>query len=394
MMTAFRLNQSMPTYPYYYNMCWYCKNNGVNTIQSTKEVNHYYQYININGDNNKKHSHLSVKNFNLTQYEIEQFRTYLSKLPGTLPDCFCNPKMSKEILKNLMRYPIECKTILINLLGTVSLTALMTNTYGNYFIQDFLLHINENQTFLILNYISINYAEIAMDYSGTHVLQALLDKSRNKINHEQIVLSAIKGKELEMAFDTNATHVIQKIITTIPEERREDLTELIVSNLTSLCVNSNGICIMKKVIKESKKIDIKNSIITKVTENCIELSQDPYGNYVIQTLFEECDKDSLSPLVNKIIKNICNLSVQKYSSNVSEKILSYSNEQQREYIINRLFEEKIFIQVLNSRYGRFVLQKAIKTMNQPKKETIKASLLQMHVPQKESNLLKLLITCF
>ena len=102
-------------------------------------------------------------------------------------------------------------------------------------MQDFIRSCNNNQLILILNYISSNYVQIAEDYSGTHVLQALLDGTNENIIQEQIVLSAIKDKEIEMAYDNNATHVLQKIITTIPEERREALTEVIINNIQNLC---------------------------------------------------------------------------------------------------------------------------------------------------------------
>ena len=66
-------------------------------------------------------------------------------------------------------------------------------------------------------------------------------------------------------------------------------------------------------------------IINCLTENCLEICQSPFGNYVIQFILEEWGiKDCLS-IVNIIIKNICMLSIQKFSSNVSEKILSLMN---------------------------------------------------------------------
>jgi hypothetical protein len=83
----------------------------------------------------------------------------------------------------------------------------MMDVYGNYFIQNLIKNSNENQINLIINYIKNDYVIIALNYSGTHVLQTLLDMIKT-IEEEIILVESIKGNELKMAFDINATHVL------------------------------------------------------------------------------------------------------------------------------------------------------------------------------------------
>ena len=132
-----------------------------------------------------------------------------------------------------------------------------------------------------------------------------------------------------------------------------------------------------------------------IKENCLEISQDPYGNYVIQYLFEELDKKTISPIIDILVENISSLSVQKFSSNVSEKLIELVDDYKKEIIFNKLFKEKVLLSLLNNKYGRFVLQKAVKIMQKDKKDEIKNLLLHINLSsQKESNHLKSFLTCF
>ena len=126
-----------------------------------------------------------------------------------------------------------------------------------------------------------------------------------------------------------------------------------------------------------------------------ETINDPYGNYVIQYLFEELDKKTISPIIDILVENISSLSVQKFSSNVSEKLLELVDDYKKEIIFNKLFKERVLLSLLNNKYGRFVLQKAVKIMQKDKKDEIKNLLLHINLSsQKESNHLKSFLTCF
>ena len=417
-MESFRLNaRTNRAYPFIQDgfNCGKCVN--INNFYLSYNNNNtsslsYSTYINTKKDNTRGNSNNNrkVHNYHIrrikdkkrfsnylyknSHYDINEFKAYLTSLPCSPYEYLCSQKGAKAIQKSLPKFSSECRTMLITVLNS-SLSMVMTNIYGNYFMQDFIRSCNNNQLILILNYISSNYVQIAEDYSGTHVLQALLDGTNENIIQEQIVLSAIKDKEIEMAYDNNATHVLQKIITTIPEERREELTEVIINNIQNLCFNSNGICLVKKMIKETKNADNIVKITNIIKENCFEISQDPYGNYVIQYLFEELDKKTISPIIDILVENISSLSVQKFSSNVSEKLIELVDDYKKEIIFNKLFKERVLLSLLNNKYGRFVLQKAVKIMQKDKKDEIKNLLLHINLSsQKESNHLKSFLTCF
>ena len=346
----------------------------------------------IDSTSNKKNNLFNTGNinktdFNTNQYEIDEFNSFLSSLPSEVSDFLCTQKGAREIYKTIQRLSQECKTVLITRLGT-NLVKVMIDIYGNYSCQQLIQSSSPEQITLMLQYIHQHFVKIAKDYSGTHVLQALLDVLSSK-EQEKLILSSIKSSELEMAYDINATHVLQKIVVTIPEERRSELNQVILSSLKPLSLNPNGICLVKKFIGSSKGKNNRSQITKIMSKNCVEISQSPYGNYAMQYILDEWGVESCASIVKSIIDNVCALSVQKYSSNVSEKIIELLDDVKKSMCFKQLFFSSKVLSVIKNKYGRYVLQKAIKYMTVEQKKEIKEQLMSINVTsQKEKNRLK------
>lgn len=52
--------------------------------------------------------------------------------------------------------------------------------------------------------------------------------------------------------------------------------------MKSLCLDSNGICVIKKLINTNKSDIVKQRILDEILYNCLEVVQSPFGNYAIQ----------------------------------------------------------------------------------------------------------------
>ena len=366
--------------------------------KTTYNNNSYHNLINKNENKKKKKSSISNKKtsadsiiynkksqnqkyeINVEKYEIEEFQTYLNSLNVNLSDFLCSQKGVREIQKYINKSPNECKAILIKSLN-YDLSKVMMDVYGNYFCQDLIKKSNQNQIDLIINYIKNSFVKIAFDYSGTHVLQVLLDMI-SSTEEENILINSVLGNEIKMSYDINATHVLQKMIVIINEKRRSLINENILKFIKPLCLDSNGICLIKKFISNCVSNNNKKRIINSLTENCIEICQSPFGNYVIQYILEEWGINECLPIVNIIIKNICILSIQKFSSNVSEKILTLINESnkyenEKNMISYQLFFTDQIMNVLKNKYGRYVLQKAVKILSENEREKVYNHLLNM-----------------
>ena len=342
----------------------YFKN--INNVKISKNnVNENKNQINLenslekNNDNN-----INSKNIinSINSNTLDEFKKYINTLPMPLVNYLCTPKGTLEIQKKLEKSNNDYKILLINLLNKQGLSKIMKNTYGNYFFQQLIKKNEKSIISLIISYISEDFLDISKDFSGTFSLQALLDEIPS-IEEEQNILKSIKNKELEMAFDKNATHVLQKIILLFPDNHRAYLNEIILNNFINLCLDPNGICLIKIFIKTNTLIYNKKRINENIINNFVILAESPFGNYGIQYLMEIWSNNELIGIKDKILENIYQLSLQQFSSNVVEKAIEIFEEDIKIKMIRKLcFENNFTISLLKNKFGKFVLNKAIKYM--------------------------------
>ena len=141
------------------------------------------------------------------------------------------------------------------------------------------------------------------------------------------------------------------------------------------------------------KIKISNAL----TENCLEIAQDPYGNYAIQYILDEWTSSECKNVVTIIIENICSLSKQKFSSNVVEKIIELIDEERRQLIFTEIFNEAKLYGLIKNKYGKYVIQKSIKSMTYQQKEKAIQILQKIALSSsnlKERKMISQLIECF
>ena len=244
----------------------------------------------------------------------------------------------------------------------------MKNTYGNYFFQQLIKGADKIIISLIIENISDCFVEISKDSYGTFSIQALLNEI-SSIEDEQKILNYIKNNEMNMAFDKNATFVIQKIVLLFQDIHRLHLNEIIINNLEDLFFDSNGIGIIKTFIKTNTLTNNKKRVIEKIVKDFVILEENPFGNYGIQFLMENLDKNELNDIKKKILENLYEFSVQIFSSNVVEKAIEIFDDMFREILIKKLCLEDKFLVLLKNKFGRFVLNKAVQFMkNELKKE--------------------------
>jgi pumilio RNA-binding family len=68
----------------------------------------------------------------------------------------------------------------------------------------------------------------------------------------------------------------------------------------------------------------------------VQLTQDQYGNYVIQHVLEHGKEEERSYIISQLAPHILALSQNKFASNVVEKCLLFGNPQQRVAIVEAI----------------------------------------------------------
>jgi hypothetical protein len=66
-------------------------------------------------------------------------------------------------------------------------------------------------------------------------------------------------------------------------------------------------------------LQLRKILLDNITNNALEIVQNPFGNYIIQHILDEWVPEIAKDIINVIICNIISLSMQKFSSNVVEK---------------------------------------------------------------------------
>ena len=365
---------------------------------SPKKLHYNHSYHNINNINNSfegKFNNDNLSNSNVgsahsikkkrtslfqnesnKEKDLRDFKRFCDGLKMPMCEYICNQIGSRIMQKYLKKFPSHIRTILIKKISPY-IDKLMCNTYGNYFCQK-LYNISDIQQRLeILNIIKDSFLIISKNNSGAHAIQFIIGSVQDP-QEKKLILDYIKFHEIELSFDQEGTHVIQKIISSFEEKEREELNNTLMdkNNLSSLCQDSKGICVIKKLILGTKNINNKIKIIEGVLNNCVEIALSPFGNYIIQIICEEWDIDICLKLIETCIENAFILSCQKYSSNIIVKIMELylKNEKiEEKYNFGKklkdiFFNENNISDLFNNKYGRLLFNKLIKFITPEEKE--------------------------
>jgi len=216
---------------------------------------------------------------------------------------------------------------------------------------------------------------ISCHNSGTHSIQCMMEIINTK-EEEQVIRQAIQNDILTLSYDSNGTHVIQKIIAIVDEKDREYINSVLMDKILKLIFDANGICVIKKLIHGNEDPNIKKRILSIIEKNCLEIIQNPFGNYIIQHILDEWGPETCKDVTKVIHTNIISLSMQKFSSNVVEKCMDIIDNNTRYAWIQDLFNFSKISSLLKNKYGNFVLQKAIMVMSENEKKEIKDYLLK------------------
>ena len=361
-------------------------NNNYNIFNSSINYNNKFTEFNFNKKLIDKNNFIQINekidifkndlneipedNSNFSQNQFLKFINNL-KMPLTK---FLSTKKGIYQIENYLNVNKNVNiSLLLLLLNKEGLSKLMKNIFGNYFIQGIIQKANYSQIKLILSLISDNFVEISENNCGTYVIQKLLGKVDN-FELRFLIIKSIENKELEMALDSNATYVLQKIIEVIPDIERINLNNIIINNFVFLSFNSDCVFIVEKFIDSLTIIENKIKIMNLICLHCIQLSNNPFGNYLIQYIIKKWKNEDIQNIRNIIIENSNYMIQQKFSSNVIEKSLEIFDYYNRKLLIWKMCVEDDILSIIKNQYGHYVLNKTIKYMDDNIKNEIEKKL--------------------
>ena len=199
---------------------------------------------------------------------------------------------------------------------------------------------------------------LAIDSTATYPIQGILEQLGSK-NEKKIIYMGLKNSINSFSYNIYGTHVLEKMLSYFEDEFIQEIIEFVYNNFINLAYHINGICIVKKLLLMTHKKELHQKLKKVVYDNALNLIVHPYGNYVIQVIVENWDDNELVDILEKYKGKYVSLSLQKYSSNVLERIIE-KNEKNLDLYINEICAEKNLSEVIKNNYGNYVVQKAIK----------------------------------
>lgn len=238
---------------------------------------------------------------------------------------------------------------------------LMTDQFGNYLVQKLLEVCTEDQRMRILHAVTKEAGElvnISLNTHGTRAVQKLIEiiKTPREVS---MVVSSLKPGVVTLIKDSNGNHVVQRCLQRLCSANNQFLFDAAVEHCIEIATHKHGCCVLQRCIDHSIGAQ-QRRLVAEIAANAFSLSQDAYGNYVVQYILALEMPWVIADVMNHIEGKYASLSIQKYSSNVIETCLKNSGEEGRARIVGELVNSPLFGQLLQDPFANYVVQCALK----------------------------------
>lgn len=315
-----------------------------------------------NSETNSLGGDFTVKSTSLDSEDVESLVQNASKLAKDQTGC---RMLQKEIEKE---DPATMGQIFTNIIKDFG--QLMVDPFGNYLCQKISEMCNKEQMKQVIQVVSDELSEICYNPHGTRVVQKLIEVVQDQELIEMLVES-LSRNVVGLVKDNNGNHVVQKCLTSMSEQNKQFIYDSIVENCVDIATHKHGCCVIQRCLDHASRKQ-KADLARVVAENALELVKDQYGNYVVQYVFELKDTDPKTKqrIADELTRDIVELSKQKFSSNVVEKILQSGIESFRDRFMELLTEDDTLVEVVCDKFANYVLQRFLANANEEERSSI------------------------
>ncbi|KAJ0266954.1 Pumilio 12 [Hirschfeldia incana] len=241
------------------------------------------------------------------------------------------------------------------------ISELMVDPFGNYLVQKLLEVCNDDQRMQIVCSITRKpglLIKISCDMHGTRVIQKIVETVKRQ-DEISIIISALRHGIVTIMKNVNGNHVVQRCLQYLLPHCKKLLFGAAMTHCVELATDRHGCCVLQKCIGHFEG-EQKDRLVSKIASNALLLSQDPFGNYALQYVFELHLEWAVNKILEQLEGNYTKLSMQKCSSNVVEKCLTLADDKHQARIIRELVTYGGLDQVMLDPFGNYVIQAALK----------------------------------
>ena len=221
----------------------------------------------------KKTKNYELKNLSQNTYQLNQ---------GNFANIIKSKNGSTSIQKYLDTASPKIITKIFNEI-LFDIPSLMTDHYGNYICQKLYKLLNVKERLLFLQQLRNNIIYISNNNVGIFPLQKIIDEIYTD-EEKFIIIDSIANERVLSTIIKNhyGVHLIEKLLSNYTDREIIFIYTYILNNFDNLSLNSTGLIVMKKIVKQATSFQIIKSISEKMLRNFDSLVQHPIGNIIVQ----------------------------------------------------------------------------------------------------------------
>lgn len=266
---------------------------------------------------------------------------------------------------------------------------LMMDPFGNYLCQKLFEHCNPTQRLELIRQSAARLAEVCLNPHGTRVIQRMVELSSDP-EHTALIAQAIAPQCLVLMCDVNGNHVIQRCLQKMDPSHQQFIYQTAFAHCQQIAKHRHGCCVLQRCLDHANA-EQRAQLCVLVLSRARELMQDPFGNYVVQYVLEMKEPQYVHTIIQHIRGHLWQLSMQKFSSNVVEKVFTLADESDLRLLLHELLEgsrdadagplrigseqhQRNLRPLLFDPYANYVVQRALSLANTPEFEALREAI--------------------
>ena len=221
--------------------------------------------------------------------------------------------------------------------------------------------------------------ELSKDFFGNYVIQFIIEfREERKIN--EIFLEFLKRGIIELCYKAYSVRVVQKLIDVISINNIIIILDELVNEIKELITDKNGTFVIQKIINklEGKQLSIIYEIIK---DNLDIYLNDKNGSHIVEKILHKISENQRNKIIEEIYeKDIENLCKDKYGNYILLEIIEYKINLDKFY--NKI-KGKIF-ELAKDKFSTHIIQKIYEYGNDEIKKDIINEIIKLYDEDKKN----------
>lgn len=211
-----------------------------------------------------------------------------------------------------------------------------------------------------------------------------------QVPQQHLLIKELEGEVIQCAKDQNANHVLQRSLERIDCNVNLFISKAFTGQAFALATHPYGCRVLQKVFEHMPDEQTK-PLLEELHRFSNNLMTDQYGNYVAQWIITDGKKEDAAAMLAKVQGQVLLLSKHKFASNVVEKAILKSTDEEKKEMIDEILAPRpdgtstVGI-MLKDAFANFPLQKFLQAAKEPQRTQLFAEVGEQLADMKKFSL--------